>query len=158
MRILLIYIAAILFASTSLAESTTKTPYYATIKADEANIRTGPSVRYPIQWVYTKPNWPIQVLATFERWRKIKDINGEIGWAHESLLSGRRNVILNTEGVQEIFRLPIPSSTIVLIAEKGVVAELISCKSNWCKIEHSGKKGWIESKHLWGVDKDEVVK
>ena len=120
-------------------------------------MRTGPSVRYPIQWVYRKPDWPVEVTARFENWRKINDIHGEAGWIHESLLSGRRNILINTNGVQEIYRLPILTSAIVVIAENGVLAELVSCKSDWCKIEVKDKKGWIEAQHLWGVEQDEIL-
>ena len=133
-------------------------PYYASIKSDEANIRSGPSVRYPIEWLYKRENWPVQVTATFERWRKLTDINGEIGWIHESLLSGKRYAIVKTEGVQEIYRLPLLSSTKVFIVENGVIVEIKECKNNWCKIQSARYEGWIKDENLWGVDKGEVIK
>jgi SH3-like domain-containing protein len=155
MRTLTLLIA-LLFSASAFARGTAELPYYASIKSDKANIRTGPSVRYPIDWIYMRPNWPVQVTATFETWRKIKDINGDIGWIHESLLSGRRYGVVKTNGVQEIYRLPITTSTVTLIAEDGVVAEILSCKSNWCKVKIDDEKGWIDSKHLWGIREDEV--
>jgi SH3-like domain-containing protein len=158
MRILIIFLSSLLFCLSASAKPAPEIPYYASIKADKANIRTGPSVRYPIQWIYNKSDWPVQVTATFETWRKIKDIKGDAGWIHESLLSGRRYVVVSTNGVQEIYRLPIPTSSVVLIAENGVIAELLSCKSNWCKIKLASEKGWVETKHLWGVDENEVYK
>ncbi len=150
MKILTLLIA--LLASPALAQ---EVPYYASIKSDKANIRTGPSVRYPIDWIYMRPNWPVQVTARFETWRKIKDINGDVGWIHESLLSGRRYSVVKTNGVQEIYRLPITTSTVTLIAEDGVIAEILSCKSNWCKVKIDDEKGWIDEKHLWGVGEAE---
>ena len=158
MHTLLIALLALVISNPAFAKSTRPLPYYASIKADEANIRTGPSVRYPIQWVYTKPGWPVKVTATFERWRKISDINGEIGWVHESLMSSRRHVIIDGEGVQEVHRLPILTSQVVVIAESGVVAKLLECKNQWCKIAVSGDDGWIKSNHLWGVDENEIYK
>jgi SH3-like domain-containing protein len=154
-----IFILIIFLASSARAESQSdsKFPYYASIKAEEANIRTGPSVRYPIQWVYNKANWPVEVTASFEGWRKIRDIKGEIGWIHEALLSGKRNTIINTNGVQELYRLPINNSKVIAIVENGVLAKLNECKNNWCKIETGDTKGWIESKYLWGVDEGEVI-
>lgn len=135
-------------------------PYYASIKADEANIRTGPSVKYPIEWVYKKSNWPVKVTATFERWRKLEDVYGEVGWVHESLLTGKRNAIIKTKGgsVQEVYRLPVLTSPIVFIAEDGVVVEISSCKNNWCKVEtRDGHKGWVKSEQLWGVKDGEII-
>ena len=155
MRIILIAIVISLTASFAHASKSSKTPYFASIRASKANIRTGPSVRYPIQWVYVKPQWPVEVTATFERWRKIKDKSGELGWIHESLLTGKRNVIVNANGVQEIYRLPIHTSSVVAIVENGVLAELVSCKSKWCKVQLEKEEGWIESKFLWGTKENE---
>ena len=151
---LAVFLAIILFAQVGFAQ---KLPYYASIRADTANVRTGPSVKYPIQWVYLQPGWPVKVAATFERWRKITDIKGEAGWIHESLISSSRYVLVETNGVQELLRLPMKSSNVVAIAEDGVVAKLLSCKSGWCKVDAGEKEGWIRAKHLWGVDDGEVV-
>jgi len=135
----------------------TRTPYYASLKAkaEEANVRTGPSVRYPIRWVYQRPNWPVQVVATFEAWRKIRDVYGEAGWVHKTLLTPKRHVLIQGKGVQQLFRLPVETASVVVLVEEGVAAELISCKSGWCKIEVDGYKGWIQTPHLWGVDSKE---
>ncbi|PIR38910.1 MAG: hypothetical protein COV35_05365 [Alphaproteobacteria bacterium CG11_big_fil_rev_8_21_14_0_20_39_49] len=138
------------------ADSNAKVPYFASIKDSEANVRTGPSVRYPIQWVYKREKWPVEVTATFEGWRKIRDIKGEAGWIHESLLTGRRTAVISANGVQEIYRLPMNNAKVVAIAESGVVAELEECKTQWCKILVKEEKGWIESKYLWGIKSDEV--
>ncbi len=156
MKLFFIFVILALTSSLGHSASPIKTPYYASIKVDEANVRTGPSIKYPIQWVYQKERWPVKVVATFEGWRKITDQFGDAGWIHETLINRRRNVVVNSRGVQEVYRLPITTSNVQFIAEKGVLAKLISCKSNWCKIKASGNKGWIQSAHLWGVDEDEV--
>lgn len=132
-------------------------PYFASIRSNEANVRTGPSVKYPIQWVYKRKNWPVEVTATFEGWRKISDINGEAGWIHESLLTRKRNVMINTEGVQEVYRLPVLTATVMMLVENGVIAELLQCKADWCKIQVDDIKGWVRSEFLWGVHKEEVL-
>lgn len=132
-------------------------PYYASIKSNEANIRSGPSVRYPIEWLYKRQNWPVKVTATFERWRKISDSQGEIGWIHESLLSNSRYGLVKTQGVQEVYRLPLTTSAKVFIVENGVVVYIKSCKDDWCKIRTDGHEGWIRSENLWGIDKGEVI-
>lgn len=142
----------IIFSESAYAKGGVETPYFASIRADEANVRTGPSVRYPIQWVYKKRNWPVKVTATFENWRKISDINGEVGWIHESLLTGRRNTIIQANGVQELYRLPMRNSSVTAVAENGVVASLLECKKMWCKIVVDDNKGWVESKYLWGAE------
>jgi len=155
-KLLALLIICLSFASPAFSAGPSAA-YYASIKSDDANIRTGPSARYPIQWTYKHRNWPVQVTASFERWKKISDINGEIGWVHEVLLSNKRYGLIKTEGVQEVYRLPLNTSTKVFIVENGVVAELKECKNDWCKIKVEGHDGWLKSEHIWGVDKGEVI-
>lgn len=147
-------ILILLFSLPSIAKDI---PYYASIKSDEANIRSGPSARYPIQWTYKRRNWPVQVTATFERWRKISDIHGEIGWVHEVLLSNKRYGIVKTDGVQEIYRLPLLTSKKVFIVENGVAVELKECKNDWCKIRSENHEGWLKTENIWGVNKGEII-
>lgn len=153
----IVFLFYTLVAAISLASSGGEKSYYASIKATEANIRTGPSVRYPIKWLYQRKNWPIEVVATFEGWRKVRDKDNEIGWIHESLLTRKRHVIIQSNEPQELYKIPIKTADVILFAEDGVIAELISCKSDWCKIEVAGEKGWVEASRLWGVRDGELV-
>lgn len=132
-------------------------PRFVTIKASEANIRTGPSQRYPVRWVYQRAWFPVEVTAEFEQWRKIRDMDGDEGWVHESLLSGRRSVFIRGNAIQVLYRFPDPKSFAVIRVKPGVMAGLTKCEKEWCRIDVEGEQGWIERKFLWGVYKDEVV-
>ena len=129
-------------------------PYFASIKSKEANVRTGPSSRYPIQWVYQRKSWPVKVTASFETWRKISDIYGESGWIQQNLLSGKRHVIINTKNgeLQKTYRLPDENSSATQLIENGVIAELLRCEKEWCQIRIKRNKSWIKAKALWGID------
>lgn len=157
MKSTLILISLILLSSTAFANKAEPDPYYAAIRADEANVRTGPSVRYPIKWTYQRQGWPVEILASFEQWHKVKDIDGDQGWVHESLITKNRRVIVQGEGIVKIHRLPIANSAPIMLAEKGVIAPLLSCKNHWCKVKLAGDKGWIQRKHLWGVYAQEEI-
>jgi SH3-like domain-containing protein len=136
-----------------------KFPYFASIKSksDIANVRSGPSIKYPIEWVYQKPGWPVEVVSSYENWRKIRDALGDVGWIHETLLSGKRNAIIMGDGTEQAYKLPVETSPVVMLIEENVVVELISCKSNWCKIEAQDKEGWISGSKLWGVNFNEEL-
>ncbi len=152
-----IVVLVVVFIFTTSPAIAKEIPYYATIKSDEANIRTGPNVRYPIQWTYKRKNWPVQVTATFERWRKISDIYGEIGWIHENLLSNNRYALIKANGFQEIYRLPLNTSSKVFIAENSVIVDIKECKNLWCKIRVEGHEGWVKQENLWGINKAEAI-
>src|SRR5258708_28049028 len=76
------------------AANTGPLPRYLSLRSDEVNLRTGPGVRYPVDWVLQRRNMPVEVLAEFENWRKIRDWQGTEGWVHQSMLSGRRYAIV----------------------------------------------------------------
>lgn len=147
-----------LLGNNGYADSGLPIPRFVTIKASEANTRTGPSVRYPVVWVYRKKGLPVEIIAEFEQWRKIRDRQGDEGWIHESLLSGSRSVFL-TGGAEThiLYRLPDPTSLPLLKAEPGVMASLLECKKAWCRLRIDGEKGWIERQYLWGVYPNEEI-
>src|SRR4051812_46096299 len=82
-------------------------PRYLSLRSDEVNLRTGPGVRYPVDWVLQRRHMPVEVLAEFENWRKIRDWQGTEGWVHQSMLSGRRYAMVMGD-VRSITRQPEP--------------------------------------------------
>src|SRR5215471_20860346 len=69
-------------------------PRFATLKSDEVNVRTGPGSRYPVDWVFKRKGMPVEIVAEYEVWRKIRDWQGASGWVHQSLLTGKRSFII----------------------------------------------------------------
>lgn len=126
-------------------------PFYASLRSDLINVRTGPGVRYPIRWVYKRENWPIEVVTVFEEWYKIRDINGVAGWAHKSLISGRRFAVIEGKTPQDVLKDADPHADIRFKVEPGVIVVLDQCNAGWCFIEAKGKDGWIEQAVLWGA-------
>ena len=74
-----------------------KTPRYVSLGSDRVNVRTGPGVRYPVAWRFVRRGLPVEIIAEYELWRKIRDRDGAEGWVHKSLLSGRRTVVVQGE-------------------------------------------------------------
>ncbi len=129
-------------------------PRYVSLGAQEVNMRTGPGTRYPVKWIYNRKTYPVKVEAEFDIWRKIRDRDGEHGWVHGSLLSGRRTVIIAGDPalhMQTLYDKPHPASQAVLRAEDGVIADLLECQPDWCRVRIDGKKGWVIRDGLWGL-------
>jgi SH3-like domain-containing protein len=132
-------------------------PRYLSLRSDEVNLRTGPGVRYPVDWVLQRRNMPVEVLAQSDNWRKIRDWQGTEGWVHQSMLSGRRYALITGE-TRPIHRQPEPESPNVAKLEPGVVAQLIECKDQWCRVDANGFKGWLRRAEFWGAYPNETVK
>ena len=126
-------------------------PRFVSLRSNKVFVRTGPALRYPIKWVFVRKNMPIEIIQEFDTWRKIRDVAGEEGWIHQSLLSGRRTAIVMPEdGVMMLKKAELQTTPVAKL-ERGVVFHLKECKGSWCFGEAGSFNGWIEKKSLWGV-------
>ena len=134
-----------------------KVPRFVSLQADKVNLRTGPGRRYPIEWVLTRRDLPVEVIAQFENWRRIREWDGTTGWVQQHLVTGKRHVVVEKGGHRPIHQQPDASSALVARAEPGVVARLVECRRAWCNIETATVSGWMRRADLWGVYPDEQV-
>jgi SH3-like domain-containing protein len=153
----LLALALALAPSAASAAEGAAVPRFASIRAGEANLRTGPGVRYPIEWVFVHPDLPVEILAEHQVWRKVRDAEGTEGWMHQSMLSKRRSVIV-TGGAQAMRREPAADAPLVAEVEPRVVARLLACADAWCRVEVAGRRGWMPRLALWGVRPDETFR
>lgn len=143
------------------AETGLPLPRFVSLKAGKVNVRVGPSRSHPVLWVYQRKGLPIEIVAEFEHWRRIRDADGDIGWVHQSLLDGARTALVTGESPADtqtvsLYALPDSASTVVAAAEPGVVAELAACRVRWCQVSAGGYTGWTQKSHLWGSYADET--
>lgn len=132
-------------------------PRYVSLRSDEVNLRTGPGVRYPIEWILQRRHMPVEVLAEFEQWRKIRDWQGTEGWVFESMLSGTRYAVI-TGDTRVLHSERDAKSPAVARLEAGVIAELLECDGQWCRLDSDGFKGWMMRSEFWGVYPNEAVR
>ena len=126
-----------------------KLPYWASISVDEARMRKGPSPDVPVIWEYRRKDLPVKVIARFETWRKIEDPDGTQGWMAARLLSRTRTAIVTGE-IRPMRDDASLSAAVAYRAEPGVVGRITDCKDGWCRFEVKGRKGWIQTDHIWG--------
>jgi SH3-like domain-containing protein len=131
-------------------------PRFASLRSDEVNVRTGPGTRYPVDWVYKRKAMPVEIVAEYENWRKIRDWQGASGWVHQSLLTGKRTFIVPSKAVS-LHRTPALSAEVVAKLEPEVSGMIESCSGDWCRVKVSGVSGWLERGDLWGVYKSEPI-
>ena len=130
-------------------------PRFVTIKFNEVNARTGPVQDCPIEWVFIRKGEPVEVIAEYEQWRKIRDINGEGGWVHSSVISGKRSVIVVAKNTMPLLDAPGKYNQIVAKLVPQIRCAFYKCKKDWCQVSCKSYKGWIARKFLWGVYPDE---
>ncbi|MEM7042881.1 MAG: SH3 domain-containing protein [Pseudomonadota bacterium] len=122
----------------------------------EVNVRFGPGQQYPINWVFTRPSVPLEIIAEFDNWRKIKDHEGAEGWISARLLSGRRTILIQG-GIRDVRRTADNQARVLLRAEPGVIGNLLECRDSWCRVEIEGRRGWLQRSEFWGTLPGELI-
>ena len=131
-------------------------PRFVSLRANEVNLRTGPGVRYPIDWVYRRRDLPVEIIDEHETWRRIRDWEGTIGWVHQSMLQGARKAMVTGE-LRILRKLPKRAAAPIARVEPGVIARLEACEGGWCKVSLEGLSGWLERHEFYGVYPREKV-
>lgn len=132
-------------------------PRFVSLATDEVNLRTGPGLRYPVRLVLRRSGLPVEVVREFDVWRQVRDIDGDEGWVHKSMLSGRRAVVVRGQ-VQTLRRRADDDARSVARLEPGVIARLKTCAGQWCELSTGGYSGWLKRDTLWGVYPNETFK
>lgn len=145
-------------AATTTAPSGQPLPRFVSLRAGEVNMRSGPGVQYPVDWVYKRRHLPMEVIAEFQTWRKVRDHQGTQGWVHQTMLDGERTAIVL--GRTRTLRAdPDAGARALARLEPDVVVRIAACprEGGWCRVRAAGFEGWVRRVELWGVRKDEVV-
>ena len=141
-------------------ESGSNLPRMVSLRSDHINARSGPGARYPIDWIYMQKGAPVEIIAEFELWRKIKDWEGSETWVHKSMLSGKRTAKIISPGEVNVYAKPDYRSKVTAKAEEGSVGTLEKCPSDidLCKMKFDRSiEGWVSRTNLFGLyDKEEV--
>ena len=133
------------------AQSDPDLPYWASIDVDVARMRAGPSMDFPIKWIYKRKYLPVKVIDRVDAWRKVEDPDGDQGWMHSRLLSADRTAIV-TGAVRDMRSDPNPGAHVAWRAEPGVVGRISDCDKGWCLFDVAGQRGWIQWSDIWGEE------
>lgn len=132
-------------------------PRFASLRSDEVNMRTGPGTRYPIEWVYRQEGLPVEIIAEFEIWRRVRDWEGTEGWIQKANLTGRRHAII-AAAKRDLRASDDGKSGIVAHLEQGAIGEIERCDKDWCKVKFANVKGYLPKSDFWGAYPSEEFK
>jgi SH3-like domain-containing protein len=149
-------VAAVLVGAIPTSIAQQDLPRWVSLRSDEVNVRTGPGTRYPIEWVFVRESLPVEVIAEFDNWRQIRDMDGDTGWIHQNLLSRNRFAVI-VGYVAMMVRDPEIGGVPVAVIEPGVITQVLRCRGDWCRLHAGGHTGWLLRTQIWGVYRDEEV-
>jgi len=146
---------AVYAASEQPAEDVFERPRFVSLSSELVNMREGPSTAHSIKWIYQRDGLPVQVLAEYDVWRRVRDMDGEIGWIHVSLLSNDRTGVVVGNGYAQLRAGQDIDASVIAQVAPGVVGRVESCGPISCRLDFSGIAGWVDRARFWGVYADE---
>ncbi|MFE1600702.1 SH3 domain-containing protein [Methylobacterium sp. ID0610] len=142
-------------------------PRYVSLKTDRVNLREGPSKDHRTLWVFQRAGLPVEIIAEFENWRRIRDSEGTEGWVLHSLLSGRRTAVVLAQADKSasvpLYAEPEGRGGVVAQLQAGVIGSVKSCTGAWCRLivmlpqKRGDVDGYLRQDRLWGVYPNEKV-
>jgi SH3-like domain-containing protein len=127
--------------------------YFASLRANETNVRSGPGQNYPLKFTFKLRAIPIRVISEYDNWNEIQDYEGHTGWVMQSLLTKKRTVmVLTKNSFINLHSKPSEKSRVIFRLENYVIGDYIKCIDEWCGVKINGKKGWIKRSEMWGEE------
>ena len=118
------------------------------VKADIANIRSGPSTTDAVIWQVEKFH-PLKVIQKQGSWYLFEDYEGDRGWIHEGMVTTVRTVVVKGDKTN-IRSGPGTDTEIRFTVDKGVPFKIVEEKGDWIQVVHAdGDQGWIHRSLVW---------
>jgi SH3-like domain-containing protein len=134
-----------------IAPSGLPVPRWVSVRAGRVNVRRGPSMDQDVVWTYVRAGVPVEIIAEFDSWRRVRDASGDTGWVKAQMLEGRRNVIVMGRVNTALLSAAKADADVVAYAAPGLQAQLVGCEGEWCEISARGIDGYVSRDRLWGV-------
>ncbi len=144
-KIIIYFFCFFIFFTNSYSEVKNK---FLMLKNNKVNVRYGPSLDHPINYIYKKIHLPVQVIDKKDNFRRIIDHKKNSGWIHISQL--RKSKSLITSATKILFKKPTKYSKPLAKLDKGRLLLVKKCEKNWCNIKTDQFSGWIDKTNIWG--------
>ena len=124
---------------------------FLSLKKNKTNVRFGPGLDYPIEYIYRKVNLPVKQIDKKENWRRIVDLKNNSGWIHWSQLKPSNSIIILKDKI--LFKERSNFSKPIARLGKGRLLIIKGCEGGWCNIVTDDFSGWVKSDNIWGSTK-----
>ena len=131
-----------------LMQNTVSKEQFLSLKKTPVNVRYGPSLNYPIKYIYKKINLPVKQIDKKENWRRIVDLKNNSGWIHDSQLKRSNSIIILEDKI--LFKKASNFSKPIARLENGRLLIIKKCEEDWCRVTTNDYIGWIKVKNVWG--------
>lgn len=124
---------------------------FSSVSADVAILFDGPSERANRRYVVVRGT-PLQIVSELGRWRKVRELDGEVLWADAGSLGAPRHVIVS-RALVSVRRTPSEVGELLFQAERGMLFEVVdgAAPAGWLKVrDATGGEGFVAAVDVWG--------
>ncbi len=150
-RLFLMLCSFYLAVPAPVAAQAAKTPYWASIRSEEVNLRAGPGEDYRINWIYRRQHLPLKVIRTKDGWRLVQDSVGNQGWMLSRFLTRERGAVVTGRDLAEMREKGDGTARLLWRVQPGVVGLLGECGDGWCSFSIGDQRGFVSQDRLWGA-------
>ena len=118
------------------------------VKAGRANLRAGPGQKHRITWEVNR-HMPLLQVAKDGEWIKVRDVDGDLHWISEKLVSGTEDCVTVRAEKANIRKAPNGKAETWFTVEKYTSFRRVGQKDNWVKIEYEGETMWVAQPLVW---------
>lgn len=121
------------------------------VQAKRANLRKGPGVKFEKTWEVLK-YMPFRKIGQKGAWYRIKDVDGDVYWAHRKLFTTRYKCAVIKQNKTNVRTGPGSKHKTVRWSpvDKYFSMKVLKIKKNWVHIvDAAGDKAWIYRPLLW---------
>lgn len=163
---LTVFAPAAAMAQDDVGASGLPLPRFVSTRSAPINVRVGPGTRYDIAWIFKKAGLPVEIIQEYDTWRKIRYVDGDEGWIHQSLLIGTRTALVQPFGGADQAALRVRAEDEAPLRAwlgAGYLVSVKGCENGWCSVSaeaangNPAVKGEILEIELWGVYPDEDI-
>ena len=124
---------------------------FRSVGAPSVVLYDAPSVKGGKRYIAPR-GMPVEILARYGDWVKVRDVEGEMAWAESKSLSARRNVVVKVP-FAKVRAAADENAPILMTADKGVLLELVDPQvSEWVRVRHQdGIAGFVRAFEVWGI-------
>lgn len=143
-------------------------PRFVSLRDAPSNVRVGPGTQYAIAWSFVVGGVPLEIIQEFDTWRKVRDVDGDEGWLHQSLLVGNRTALVTpwaNDGETALRAGASANSAVRAWLSPDIIVGVRKCDGAFCEIDFAhtdaeGRsqryRGFVAQDSLWGVYQGEV--
>ena len=143
-KIIFFFLFLLIYHSSNANESNN----FLALKNNKVNVRYGPSLDYPIKFVYKKINYPVKLIDKKDNFRKVIDYKKNSGWIHISQLKKSKSMIVLEDKI--LFKKASKFSKPIVKLQKGRLVNIKKCLNQWCKVKVDKYIGWLSINNIWG--------